>query len=126
MSLKILFVCVGNAYRSIMAEAYGRKYMKGFEIKSAGIRPFGYVPEEVIKVLEEDEVDTSGLFSKSVSIYNVSEFDYIIVLSRIFFFAPTNVIYYDVEDPAFSSMDFLRKIRNQIKQIVIELSQKLS
>lgn len=122
---KILFVCVGNAYRSIIAEAYARKYLKGFEIKSAGIRPFGYVPDEVIQVLEEDGVDTSGLYSKPINTSEISEYDYVVVLSRIFFFAPTKVLYYDVEDPAFSSIDFLRKVRDQIKQIVIELSENL-
>ena len=37
---KILFVCVENAGRSQMAEAFFRKYMpKGFEVISAGTKP---------------------------------------------------------------------------------------
>lgn len=122
---KILFVCVGNAYRSIMAEAYARKYMKKFHVQSGGIRPLGYIPDEVLEVLREDGIDTSSLYSKPIDPKELAEFDYVVVLANIPFFAPTRVIYYDIEDPAFSSIEFVRKIRDQIKQIILELKDTL-
>jgi hypothetical protein len=43
------------------------------------------------------------------------------------FFAPEGkkVIFFDIEDPAFSDIEFLRKIRNQIKNFVLSLKAEL-
>lgn len=98
--------------------------MRGWDVKSAGVRPLGYVPMEVIRVLEEDGADTKDLYSKALDPFELSLFDYVVVLARIYLFAPTKVLYYDVEDPAFSDMDFLRRVRDQIKQIVIDLARE--
>ncbi len=127
MRKRVLFVCVGNAYRSIIAEAYARIYLEDFDFESAGIRPLGYIPCEVLDVLQEDGIDTSGLYSKPIPLDRIREFDYIVVLSRIYFFAPegTQVIFFDVEDPAFSTKEFLRKTRDMIKDIVLSLRSML-
>ena len=123
---KILFICVGNAYRSIIAEAYGRKFLDA-EVESAGVRPFGYIPSEVIEILKEDGVEVEGLFSKPIDIQKLKDYDIIVILSRMIFFAPEGkkVIFFDIEDPAFSDIEFLRKIRDQIKNFVLSLKAEL-
>ena len=123
---KIIFICVGNAYRSIIAEAYGRKFLDA-EVESAGVRPLGYIPSEVIEILKEDEVEVDGLFSKPIDIQKLKDYDIIVILSRMIFFAPEGkkVIFFDIEDPAFSDIEFLRKIRDQIKNFVLYLKAEL-
>jgi len=123
---KILFVCVGNAYRSIIAEAYSRKFLDA-EVGSAGVRPLGYIPSEVVYVLKEDGVEVEGLFSKPIDIQKLKDYDIIVILSRMIFFAPEGkkVIFFDIEDPAFSDIEFLRKIRDQIKNFVLSLKAEL-
>jgi arsenate reductase len=123
---KIIFICVGNAYRSIIAEAYARKFLDA-EVGSAGVRPLGYIPSEVIEVLKEDGVEVDGLFSKHIDIQKLKDYDIIVILSRMIFFAPEGkkVIFFDIEDPASSDIEFLRKIRDQIKNLVLSLRTEL-
>jgi arsenate reductase len=123
---KILFICVGNAYRSIIAEAYGRKFLDA-EVESAGVRPFRYIPSEVIDVLKEDGIEVDGLFSKPIDIQKLKDYDIIVILSRMIFFAPEGkkVMFFDIEDPASSDIEFLRKIRDQIKNLVLSLKGEL-
>jgi arsenate reductase len=69
----ILFICLGNSCRSIMAEALARQFFPGpVKIGSAGIDPLGFVTEETIKVLEEAGVATEGLRSKGLSEIDLS------------------------------------------------------
>jgi arsenate reductase len=62
---KVLFVCTGNSARGIMAEALLR-HRAGvrFEAFSAGMEPKGVDPL-TLKMLEEADVPTGGLSSKS-------------------------------------------------------------
>ncbi|MGC8927018.1 MAG: DF family (seleno)protein [Myxococcota bacterium] len=64
---KILFMCVHNSARSILAEAIARHLApSGVEILSAGSNPSG-VKEEAIAVLKELSIPIEGLYSKSVN-----------------------------------------------------------
>lgn len=128
---KILFVCVGNAWRSIIAEAYAKAlFDEDIEVESGGIRPLGYIPQDVVEVLLEEpvireKVDLSSLRSKPIITDKLSDYSYIVVLSRTIFFAPegVKVLYFDVEDPAFSDKEFLRQIRDKIKEIVTQVKR---
>jgi len=124
---KVLFVCVGNAYRSIMAEAYARHWFADkIHVESAGIRPLGFVPEDVLEVLREDGIPEkiiSQLMSKPIDVQRLKDFDCIIVLSDTYFFAPegVKVLYFYVDDPAFSTKEILINAREKIKDIVSKL-----
>lgn len=57
---KILFVCVENAGRSQMAEAFANKYGKDrFEVLSAGNKPADKVNPVAVEVLKEKGIDIS-------------------------------------------------------------------
>ncbi len=124
---RILFLCVGNAVRSIIAEAYARKYLKEFEVESAGVRPLGTIPSEVIQILNEDGIDTSELHSKPLNTSKIPQYEYIVILARILFFAPpqVKVIYREFEDPGLSP-EFLKRLKDEIKNFITELSTLVS
>jgi arsenate reductase len=66
----VLFLCVSNTARSLMAEAILRRNGgDGFEVYSAGLRPGMAVAPETVAVLEEAGYDTEGLRSKAVDDY---------------------------------------------------------
>jgi arsenate reductase len=64
--IKVLFVCVHNAARSQMAEAYLNVLGKGyFQAESAGLEP-GVLNPDVVKVMAEDGYDLRLNLTKSV------------------------------------------------------------
>ena len=57
---KVLFVCVENAGRSQMAEAFANKYGEGkFVVSSTGNKPTDIVNPVVVEVLKEKGIDIS-------------------------------------------------------------------
>ena len=79
----VLFLCIGNSARSIMAEALLNKIGEGrFSAYSAGSRPKGQLHPETIRLLKQMGHDTSGLRSKSWDEFARSgiEFEHIITV----------------------------------------------
>jgi arsenate reductase len=63
---KVLFLCTGNAARSIMAESIlNRKGRPTFRAYSAGSHPSGLVRPEALRQIELSRASTEGLRSKS-------------------------------------------------------------
>ena len=55
---KVLFVCVENAGRSQMAEAFAKKYgATNFDVSSAGNKPAERVNPVVVDVMKEKDID---------------------------------------------------------------------
>ena len=78
--IRVLFVCVGNSCRSIMAEALLRQHgQPDFEVSSAGTEPKGLNPR-TMALLEEVGIDASWARSKSVDEFIGDSFDHVITL----------------------------------------------
>ncbi|HAA04600.1 MAG TPA: hypothetical protein DCE18_14740 [Syntrophobacteraceae bacterium] len=122
---KILFVCYGNACRSIMAEALAKHHLgSSIQAASAGIAPLGHIPENTLLVLEELEVPSMGLHSKSIDAVPLDRFDCIINLSDMPLqaFIPRRfhdkVVDCHIQDPFGGSLDTYRKTRDLIEQVI--------
>jgi len=62
---RVLFVCLGNAYRSQMAEGFANRL--GHDVlvaESAGLTPVDRVPETTLHVMWEKGIDISAQFPK--------------------------------------------------------------
>ncbi len=137
---KVLFVCVHNSARSQMAEAYLQHFGgDGFDVESAGLEP-GTLNPFVVEVLKEDGVDISGKETKSVfdlfrqgRIYN-----YVIAVCDkeaaercpIFPGICTRLNWSFADPSAITGSDQeklagTRKIRDQIKQAIIQWTDRL-
>lgn len=64
-ALRVLFACVGNSARSIMAEAFARHHGGDrVEARSGGSRPLGHVLPGTVQAMAERGVDVSAYASK--------------------------------------------------------------
>jgi len=128
---KILFVCVENAGRSQMAEAFFRKYMpKGFEAISAGTKPSTQVNPIVLQAMKEIDIDIENQTPKHISQQIIVESEKAINMGCIdkescpaLFMKDT--LDWQIPDPKGKSIEEVRKIRDEIEIKVMVLIKSL-
>jgi len=124
---KVLFVCVENAGRSQMAEAFAKKYeVNKFTVSSAGNKPAEKVNPAVVEVMKEKGIDLSSKIPELITAKMAQEADLIVTMGCTDqgicpgpFFKPT--INWAVEDPKGKSMEKVREIRDEIERKVKQL-----
>jgi arsenate reductase len=121
---RVLFVCVENAGRSQIAEAFANEYGKGkIEALSAGTMPANEVNPVVVKVMLEKGFDLSKNKPKLITGQMVQEADAIIVMgcsAQGFCPAPllNKVTDWGIEDPKGKPIEKVREIRDEIERKV--------
>ena len=127
LAKSVLFVCYGNACRSVMAEALARHHWgEAVEVASAGLSALGYIPGETIQVLEEIGIPTRGLYSKGLGEIEIDDFELILDLASypLEGILPASftgkVVHWLVRDPFQDSLDAFRQTRNAIEWLVTE------
>ena len=129
---RLLFVCVENASRSQMAEAFATRYGKGkIEAFSAGTMPSSEVNPVVIEAMKEKEFDLSKNRLKTIDTHMVRKADAVIVMgcgAQGFCPAPMlqKVEDWELEDPKGKTIERVREIRDEIERKVKQLIAKLS
>jgi len=123
----ILFVCVENAGRSQMAEAFLKKYAKNqFHVISAGTSPSSHLNSVVVLVMNELGIDlenqkpqllSSSMIENSNKTVNMGCMDKESCPSLFV----KDVDDWNIEDPKGKSIEDVRKIRDQIKNDVLNL-----
>jgi arsenate reductase (thioredoxin) len=124
---KILFVCVENAGRSQIAEAFANNYGKDrITASSAGNKPADKINPIVVQVMKEKGIDISANTPKLLTFKMAQEADLIITMGCNDqgicpgpFFIPT--IEWKLEDPKGKPIEKVREIRNQIERQVQDL-----
>jgi arsenate reductase (thioredoxin) len=82
MKKGVLFVCIGNSCRSIMAEALARHYLpETVNAFSAGTYPLGHITAHTLDVLRERRIPTDGLRSKGFSAIDFTDIQLAVSLS---------------------------------------------
>ena len=128
---RVLFVCVENAGRSQMAEAFARKYGDGkVEALSAGTMPAKEVNPVVIQVMQEKGIDLTANTPKAITRQMVQDADMIIVMgcsAEGFCPAPllSKVVDWQIEDPKDKPIEKVREIRDEIESRVRKLISEI-
>ena len=128
---KVLFLCVGNACRSQMAEAIAKHVASDvIEPSSAGLVAFGEITGPTIAVLEEHGIPTDGQHSKTLRPESVAVADLVVNMTgrsgAAIFTDPTPPVEdWDVGDPFGFNLAVYRTIRDQIEQRVDDLARRL-
>lgn len=127
----ILFVCVENAGRSQMAEAFFKKYApKKFNVISAGTTPSSQLNPLSVKVMNEIGIDlndqqpkllSNNMIESSFKTINMGCMDKESCPSLFI----KEVLDWNISHPNEKSIDEVRKIRDQIKTKVMSLIDSL-
>lgn len=127
----VLFVCVENAGRSQMAEAFFRKYAPAkYNVISAGTTPSSELNPVVVEVMKEVGLDMTQQSPKTLSnemIENSSKTINMGCMDKescpaLFV---KDVLDWNISDPKEKSIDDVREIRDQILKEVLLLVESL-
>jgi arsenate reductase (thioredoxin) len=124
---KVLFVCVENAGRRQMAEAFSKKYGEGkFIVSSAGNKPADKIDSVVVEAMKEKGFDLSMSKPKLLTYQMAQDADLIVTMGCNDqgicpgqFFKPT--VDWKLEDPKGKPMEKVREIRGEIERLVLKL-----
>ena len=126
---KILFVCVENAGRSQMAEGFFRHYAPQFDVDSAGTQPKSELNPTVIQVMKEIGIDITKQKPKELTDEMLSDSIPVNMGCMDSDSCPAlftkDMIDWNISDPKNKDLDEIRKIRDQIKDQVLNLIKKL-
>lgn len=125
--MKVLFVCIKNSARSVMAEAIFNSLAKNWRAESAGIQKGENIDEKVREVLEEEGLKAKE-FPRSVEEVNLNDYDLIVTVcdeSSCINLPAKNVLRWYVEDPAGKSYEVYKEVFNKIKKKVEGLLDEL-
>ena len=123
----VLFICVHNAARSQMAEAFFNEMAGGRHIGiSAGSQPAEGVNPVAVEAMGELGMDNSGARPKRLTADMIERADLVVTMGcgeNVCPIVPKEVIEWDLEDPSGRPIEEVRETRDRIKELVSELIQ---
>ncbi len=126
---RVLFVCVENANRSQMAEAFARLHGgPGLDACSAGSRPSGRVNPKAVASMAERGIDLSGHRSQSLDEFDAVEFDAVVTMGcgdACPHVRARRRIDWEIPDPRDMDAESFAKVRDGIEARVVELLAEL-
>src|SRR5262249_14453238 len=127
--LRLLFVCVENANRSQMAEAFARR-LGGTKVDavSAGSRPSGTINPRARALMAERGIDLSAQRSKSLDEVGDQQFDAVVTMGcgdSCPFIAARHRDDWALPDPKLLDDGGFRRVRDDIERRVAKLLGEL-
>ncbi|WP_009633087.1 arsenate reductase, glutathione/glutaredoxin type [Synechocystis sp. PCC 7509] len=129
---KIMFVCKKNSRRSQMAEGFARTLGYGkVGVTSSGLEA-SHVDPKTVEIMAEIGIDISNQTSKALSDFQAEDYDAVISLCGCGVNLPQEWVLREVfqdwqlEDPEGQPIETFRRVRDQVKERVEELVEKLS
>ena len=126
----VLFVCVENSFRSQIAEAYFNKFApEGWRAISAGLTPAENVHPNAVRLMLEEGIDISHKRPQQLARDLQEEADTAIIVCGG---ALCPIVYtehieeWNMPDPAKMPLEEARKIRDAIKDRVLNLIERIN
>ena len=119
---KVLFVCIGNAGRSQMAQAFYERV--GGEARSAGTRPEAHLHPEVVEAMHEIGIDLDGRVPKGLTTEDAEWADLVVTMGcgdACPVLPGKRYLDWNLQDPAGMPIEVVREIRDRIESLVSEL-----
>ncbi len=124
---RVLFLCVGNASRSQIAEALARKLCDTpkLQFTSAGTRPADEIEPKAVEVLKEEGITWQG----KPKMFSEKEPADVVITLGCGVECPTipgaEIIAWDIPDPKGKDIKEYRKVLSMIKRKVSQLLKKM-
>ena len=118
--MNFYFVCVGNAGRSQMAEAFAKQ--AGHDARSAGSRPEKELHPEVVEAMRELGIDLSGRIPRGIAADDVEWADVVVTMGCGEDACPVlpgkRYVDWEIRDPIGLPVEEVRVIRDGIQRRV--------
>jgi arsenate reductase (thioredoxin) len=118
----VLFVCIGNAGRSQMAQAFYER--AGGSARSAGSRAEPHLHPEVVEAMRELGIDLDGRVPHQLSTEDVEWADVVVTMGcgdACPVLPGKRYLDWNLQDPAGMPIEVVRQIRDRIAGLVEEL-----
>ena len=128
-----MFVCVHNAGRSQMAEAFAKKH--NIEASSAGTAPSSGINPVVVEVMKEEGLDLSANKPKMLTVEMINAVRLVVTMGcsveevcprPMLAQMQKKLVDSNLTDPKGKSIEEVREIRNEIERRVIRLGEGAS
>ena len=128
---EILFVCVENAGRSQMAQAFAEKL--GLKASSAGTVPSGRVNPVVVEAMRERGIDLSRKSPRMLTSEMISQARLVVTMGcsveeacprPMLAAMQKKLVDWHLDDPKGRSIEEVRRIRDEIEKRVQEIARK--
>jgi arsenate reductase len=119
---KVLFVCIGNAGRSQMAQAFAER--AGIDARSAGSHAEAHLHPEVIQAMSEIGFDLHGRVPHQLAQQDVEWADLVVTMGcgdACPVLPGKRYLDWNLQDPAGMPIEVVRQIRDRIAALVAEL-----
>jgi arsenate reductase len=119
---RVLFVCIGNAGRSQMAQAFYER--AGGTARSAGSRAEPHLHPEVVEVMREVGIDLDGRVPHQLSTEDVEWADLVVTMGcgdACPVLPGKRYLDWNLQDPAGMPVEVVRQIRDRIAGLAGEL-----
>lgn len=119
---KVLFVCIQNAGRSQMAQAFWE--MAGGPARSAGSAPAAQVHPEVVEVMREVGVDLAERVPHGLAIADAEWADVVVTMGcgdACPYVPGRRYLDWELTDPHGQGLDAVRSIRDEIRRLIDDL-----
>jgi arsenate reductase len=125
----VLFICVHNAARSQMAEAFFNEMTGGRHVgMSVGSQPAERVNPKAVEAMSELGIDISGAWPKKLTAEMVEVANLVITMGcgeDVCPIVPKEVLVWKLEDPSGKQLEVVREIRDEIKVRIENLIKAL-
>lgn len=115
--MNILFLCVGNACRSVIAEELFNKYSKKFKAISSGIKPSSKVDEKTITVLNEIGINIENKKPKLIDLNKKYHIVITIGLNDCPVVPTKKLIEWNIEDCKGQTIEKFRELVKEMEEI---------
>jgi arsenate reductase (thioredoxin) len=126
--VNVLFLCIGNAGRSQMAQAF-LKRLGGHAVRSAGSRAERTLHPDVVEAMRERGYDLSGRVPRQLQPDADAAWADVVVTMGCGDVCPVlpgkTYVDWGLEDPAGKSMERVRELRDEIEARVTNLAREL-